>query len=48
MRGTFKGSFKGLLYGYYEGSFKGLYKGLEFPKIRGTVFWGPYLKDPII
>ena len=21
--------------------FKGLYKGLEFPKIRGTLFWGP-------
>ena len=20
----------------------------EFPKIRGTVFWGPYNKDPTI
>ena len=20
----------------------------EFPKIRGTLFWGPYNKDPII
>ena len=46
------GSFKGLLSGYYKGSFKGLYKGLdglEFPKLRGTVFWGPpYVEDPTI
>ena len=20
----------------------------EFPKIRGTLFWGPYNKDPIV
>ena len=20
----------------------------EFPKIRGTLFWGPYTKDPTI
>ena len=20
----------------------------EFPKIRGTLFWGPYNRDPII
>ena len=20
----------------------------EFPKIRGTIFWGPYNKDPTI
>ena len=23
-------------------------KGLEFSKIRGTVFWGPYNMDPTI
>ena len=45
IRGLPKGSFKGLLYGYYKGSFKGLYKGLGFPKIRGTLFWGPYNED---
>ena len=22
--------------------------GWEFPKIRGTLFWGPYNKDPTI
>ena len=32
----------------YKGSLKGLYKGLEFPKIRGTLFWGPFNKDPSI
>ena len=21
---------------------------LEFPKIRGTLFWGPYNKDPTV
>ena len=31
-----------------KGSVEGLYKGLEFPKKRGTVFWGPYSKDPTI
>ena len=40
------------LKGYYKGTirvpFKGLYKGLEFPEIRGTVFGGPYNKDPTI
>ena len=26
-----------------------LYKSMwEFPKIRGTLFWGPYNKDPTI
>ena len=33
---------------YDKASFKGLYKGLQFPKIRGTLFWGPYNKDPTI
>ena len=34
--------------------FKGSYMGSigfrvwEFPKIRGTLFWGPYNKDPTI
>ena len=28
------------------GFFRGLYWGLEFPKIQGTLFWGPYNKDP--
>ena len=27
---------------------KGSIKGLEFPKIRGTLLWGPYNKDPTI
>ena len=27
---------------------KGLYTGWESPKIRGTLFWGPYNKDPPI
>ena len=31
------------LTGYYR-----LFKGLEFPKIGGTLFWGPYKKDPTI
>ena len=43
-----KGSFKVLLKGYYKGSFQGLYKGVEFPQIRGTLFWGPYNEDPIL
>ena len=42
------GYLKAPLKGYYKGSFKGLYKGLGFPKIRGTLFWGPYNKDPTI
>ena len=25
-----------------------LYTNWEFPKIRGTLFWGPYNKDPTI
>ena len=29
-----------------RGSQKGSIR--EFPKIRGTLFWGPYDKDPII
>ena len=31
-----------------KGSFQGLYKGVEFPQIRGTLFWGPYNEDPIL
>ena len=27
---------------------KGYWKGLEFPEIRGTLFWGPYKKGPTI
>ena len=46
--GVPKGSFQGILSGYYKGSSKGLYKGLEFPKIRGALFWGPYNKDQTI
>ena len=26
----------------------GVYYIWEFPKIRGTLFWGPHYKDPII
>ena len=33
---------------YHKGSFKGLHKGVEIPKIRGTLFWDPYYKDPTI
>ena len=33
-------------FGPYLGSFKGA--KWEFPKIRGTLFGGPYNKDPII
>ena len=41
--GTYKGSFKG----YYKGAIRlPLNKGLGFPEIRGTLFWGPYDKDP--
>ena len=29
-------------------SFKGLYEGLGFPEMQGTLFWGPYNKDPNI
>ena len=40
--------FEGLL--YYKGTIgfplKGSIKCLEFPKIRGILFWGPYNKDP--
>ena len=42
--------FEGLL--YYKGTIgfplKGSIKCLEFPKIRGILFWGPYNKDPTI
>ena len=31
---------------YYVYVMAGLYGG--FPKIRGTLFWGPYHKDPTI
>ena len=35
------------LKGYYKGSCKGVCKGcIEFPKIGGTFFGGPYNKDP--
>ena len=31
-----------LLFGeYFKGSFKASFKIWEFPKIRGTFFWGP-------
>ena len=46
--GVPKGSFQEILSGCYKGSSKGLYKGLEFPKIRGTLPWGPYNQDPTI
>ena len=40
------------LKGYYQGTIRVTLKGsirvLEFPKIRGTLFWGPYSKDPTI
>ena len=40
---------KGLQYkGTIRVPLKGSIKGLEFPKIRGTLLWGPYNKDPTI
>ena len=44
IRGTFKGIHKGSFKGIYKGSIK----GLGFPKIGGTLFWGPYKKGPTI
>ena len=38
----------GPLKGYDEGAIRVPLKGLEFPKMRGTLFWGPYNKDPPI
>ena len=32
----------------FKGSFKGSIRVLEIPKIRDTLFWGPYNKDPTI
>ena len=40
------------LKGYYKGTIRVTLKGsirvLEFPKMRGTLFWGPCNKDPTI
>ena len=46
IRGTFKGIYKGSKKGSYKGSIG--FRVEEFPKIRGTLFWGPYNKDPTI
>ena len=35
-------------YRYLRVPSKGYWKGLEFPEIRGTLFWGPYKKGPTI
>ena len=42
LKGSFKGSLKGSIRAIYRA------KGLEFPKIGGACFWGPYNKDPTI
>ena len=46
--GRLGGSFRKL--GYLRVPLKGNKTGTirEFPKIRGTLFWGPYHKDPTI
>ena len=44
----YNGSFLRVTIRVSKGSFKGLYKGLEFPTIRGTLFGGPYNKDPTV
>ena len=41
--GFFLGEDEGLSWGHLESR-----DMWEFPKIRGTVFWGPYNKDPTI
>ena len=36
------------LKGYHKGSSKGVHKGSGIPEVRGTLFLGPYNKDPTI
>ena len=38
-------SSQGLSVVYLRARFRGLGFTWEFPKIRGTLFWGPYNKD---
>ena len=40
LKGTFKGPVRVLGFGYTV--------MWEFPKMRGTLFWVPYNRDPII
>ena len=44
------GTFKEIYKGSSNGSIRALewVQGLEFPKIRGALFWAPYKKDPTI
>ena len=48
--GSIYGTFKGIHKGPFKGSYKGStgFRVWEFPKIRCTLFWGPYNKDPTI
>ena len=43
-----RGSFKGILKRSLKGSIRGSIRGFRFPNIRGTLFGGPYNKDPTI